>query len=42
MVRALQNWLDTHQLPAIAAAVLGIIFALSLLIVGGGYLLVTP
>jgi hypothetical protein len=42
MVRVLQHWLDTHQLPAIAAAVLGVIVALSTLMVVGGYLLVTP
>ena len=42
MVRALRQWLNTHELPAIAAAVLGVIVALSTLIVVGGYLLVTP
>ena len=42
MGRALQYWLDTHGLPAIAAAVLGVAFALSTLIVVGGYLYVTP
>ena len=42
MGRALQQWLDTHELPAIAAAVLGIVLALSTLIVVGGYLYVTP
>ena len=43
MGRALQHWLDTHGLPAIAAAVLGVAFALlSTLIVVGGYLYVTP
>jgi hypothetical protein len=42
MVRALRQWLDTHELPAIIAAVLGAIIALSVLLVGGGYLLVTP
>ncbi len=42
MVRGLQRWLDTHELPAIIAAVLGIIVALSVLIVVGGYLIVTP
>jgi len=40
--RSLQHWLDTHGLPAIAAAVVGIAFALSTLIVVGGYLYVTP
>ena len=42
MGRALQQWLNTHELPAIAAAVLGIVLALSVLIVVGGYLYVTP
>ena len=39
---ALQHLLDTHGLPAIAAAVVGIAFALSTLIVVGGYLYFTP
>ena len=42
MVKALRHWLETHELPAIVAAVLGVIFALSALLVVGGYLLVTP
>ena len=42
MVRALRQWLDTHELPAIIAAVLGVIIALSVLIVVCGYLAVTP
>jgi len=42
MVRALRQWLDTHELPAIIAAVLGVILALSVLIVVGGYFVVTP
>ena len=42
MVRALRHWLETHQLPAIIAAVLGATIALSLLLVVGGYLLVAP
>jgi redox-regulated HSP33 family molecular chaperone len=42
MARALRQWLETHQLPAIIAAVLGVIVALSLLLVVGGYFLVTP
>lgn len=41
MVKALQNWLDTHQLPAIIVAVLGIITLLSVILVVGGYFLVT-
>ena len=42
MARALRQWLETHQLPAIIAAVLGAILSLSLLLVVGGYFLVTP
>jgi len=42
MGRALQHWLDTHGLLAIAAAVLGVAFTLSTLIVVVGYLYVTP
>ena len=42
MVRALQHWLEAHELPAIIAAVLGIIIALSVLFVVGGYFVVTP
>lgn len=42
MARALQQWLDSHGLPAIIAAVLGVIVGLSLLFVVGGYFLVTP
>jgi predicted PurR-regulated permease PerM len=41
MVRALQQWLETHELPAIIA-VLGVVVALSVLMVVGGYLYVTP
>ena len=41
MVRALQQWLDSHELPAIIAAVFGVIIALSVLIVVGGYLVMT-
>jgi hypothetical protein len=42
MARALRQWLETHQLPAIITAVLGVIVSLSLLLVVGGYFLVTP
>ena len=42
MVRALQRWLETHELPAIIAAVLGVVVTLSVLMVVGGYLAVTP
>jgi hypothetical protein len=42
MVKALRQWLESHQLPAIIAGVLGVIIMLSVLLVVGGYLLVTP
>ncbi len=42
MVRALRQWLEAHELPAIIAGVLGVVIAFSLLLVVGGYLLVTP
>jgi hypothetical protein len=42
MERALRKWLDSHGLPAIIAAVLGVIVLLAVLLVGGGYFLVTP
>jgi len=42
MGRALQRWLDSHGLLAIAGAVLGIALMLSILMVMGGYLYVTP
>ena len=38
MVKALQRWLDTHQLPAIIAAVLGVVMTISVLMVVVGYL----
>jgi hypothetical protein len=38
MVRALRQWLDNHQLPAIIAAVLGVVLALSVTMVVVGYL----
>jgi len=38
MGRALQQWLDNHELPAIIAAVLGVVLALSVTIVLVGYL----
>ncbi len=41
MERALRQWLDSHGLPAIAAAVLGVILTLSVLLVMGGYLVAT-
>ena len=42
MVKALRQWLDNHQLPAIIAAVIGVVVALSVLMVVGGYLAVKP
>ena len=42
MGRALQQWLDAHQLPAIAAAALGVIFTISILLVLAGYLWTKP
>ncbi len=41
MEKALRNWLDTHGLPAIIAAVLGVITLLSVILVVGGYWLAT-
>ena len=41
MVKALQRWLDTHELPAIVAGVVGVLVLLSLLLVLGGYFLVS-
>jgi len=42
MGKALRDWMEAHGLLAITAAVLGVIVALSLLLVVGGYYLVTP
>ena len=42
MGNALQRWLDAHQLPAIAAAVLGVVTTLSVLIVTVFYLVGKP
>jgi hypothetical protein len=39
---ALQRWLDSHGLLGISLGVLGVAIALSLLLVVGGYLAVTP
>jgi hypothetical protein len=41
MVKALRNWLETHELPAIIAGVLGAIVLLAVVLVVGGYLIVT-
>jgi hypothetical protein len=38
MVRALRQWLENHQLPAIIAAVLGVVMTISVLMVAVGYL----
>ncbi len=42
MVKAWRNWLETHELPAIIAGVLGVLTLLSVILVVGGYLIVTP
>jgi hypothetical protein len=42
MVKALQRWLDAHQLPAIVAAVLGVVMTISVLMVLIGYLVTRP
>ncbi len=41
MGNALQRWLDSHGLVGIALGVLGVATALSVLLVVGGYFLVT-
>ena len=38
MVKALRQWLENHQLPAIVAAVLGVVMTISVLMVAVGYL----
>lgn len=38
----LQDWLDGHGLGAIIAAVLAVIVTLALILVVGGYWMVTP
>jgi len=42
MVRALRQWLEAHELPAIILGVLAAATLLSTLLVVGGYWLVTP
>jgi hypothetical protein len=42
MVRGLRQWLETHQLPAIIGGVVVGLVLLSMLLVLGGYFLVTP
>ena len=38
MVRALRQWLESHELPAIIAAVLGVVVTISVTMVAVGYL----
>ena len=42
MEKALRAWLDAHQLPAIIAAVLGVIATLAVVIVFGFYFAMKP
>jgi hypothetical protein len=42
MERALREWLDSHGLLAISAAVLGVIVMLSVTLVMGFYLMASP
>ena len=41
MVRALRRWLQANELLAIVAGVVGALLLLSMLLVFGGYLMVT-
>jgi hypothetical protein len=41
MVKALRRWLEANELFAIVTAVLGALVVLSMLLVLGGYLIVT-
>jgi hypothetical protein len=41
MVKALRNWLESHELFGIIAAALGVILLLSVILVIGGYMIVT-
>jgi len=41
MVKALRQWLEANELPAIIAGVAGAVVVLSMLLVLGGYLMVT-
>jgi uncharacterized iron-regulated membrane protein len=41
MGKALQRWLDTHELPAIIVAVVSVMLLISTILVVGGYFLVT-
>ncbi len=40
MVKTLRRWLETTQLPAIVAGVVGGLILLSMILVLGGYLIV--
>jgi len=42
MEKALRAWLDAHQLPAIIAAVLGVVLTISVAMVLIGYLVTRP
>jgi hypothetical protein len=41
MVKALRRWLEANELLAIVTGVVGALVALSMLLVFGGYLIVT-
>jgi hypothetical protein len=41
MVRALRRWLEANELLAIVTGVIGALIVLSMLLVLGGYLMVT-
>lgn len=41
MVKALRRWLEANELPAIVTGVVGTLVVLSMLLVLGGYLIVT-
>jgi hypothetical protein len=41
MVKALRRWLEEHQLPAIVVGVLAALILMSMILVLGGYLIVT-
>jgi hypothetical protein len=41
MVKALRRWLEANELLAIVTGVLGVLVVLSMLMVMGGYLIVT-
>ena len=41
MVKGLRRWLQANELPAIAVGALGALILLSMILVLGGYLIVT-